>query len=126
MVNVEPALGSAWPFPGGVRPFVGTALVDIIAQHLHPMRHLYPALLIGLFPTTAFAQLQPATGEFRVNQNVPSEQYLPQVAVGPADDYVVVWKSWLQDDNTASIYFRRYNSAHIALSAELLVATGAN
>ncbi len=90
------------------------------------MRHLYPALLIGLFSTTAIAQLQPATGEFRVNQNVPSEQLLPQVAVGPADDYVVVWKSWLQDDNTASIYFRRYNSAHVALSAELLVATGAN
>ncbi|MBK6754374.1 MAG: hypothetical protein IPG69_12470, partial [Flavobacteriales bacterium] len=45
-------------------------------------------------------------------------------AVGPSDDYIVVWKSWMQDDNTASIYFRRYNNAHVALSPELLVATG--
>ncbi|MBK9074745.1 MAG: hypothetical protein IPL77_07130 [Flavobacteriales bacterium] len=59
-----------------------------------------------------------------MNQNVPSDQYQPQIAVGPSDDYIVVWKSWMQDDNTASIYFRRYNSAHIALSPELLVATG--
>ncbi len=78
-----------------------------------------------LFPTMA-QQLLPATGEFRVNQNVPSEQYLPQVAMGPSNDYVVVWKSWQQDGNGASIYFRRYNSAHVALSPETLVATGSN
>lgn len=81
----------------------------------------------ALFPTLGVAQsMVPATGEFRVNQNVPSDQYQPQIAVGPSDDYVIVWKSWMQDDNTASIYFRRYNSAHIALSGELLVATGAS
>lgn len=89
------------------------------------MRHL-TLLAAALLCTITSAQLLPATGEFRVNQNVPSEQYLPQVAVGPADDYLVVWKSWLQDNNTASLYFRRYNSAHVALSSELLVATGLN
>src|SRR5262245_44505768 len=88
------------------------------------MRHLFTTFFGCLLTGTSIAQLQPATGEFRVNQNVPSDQYLPQVAVGPSDDYVVVWKSWQQDDNTASVYFRRYNSAHIALSSEILVATG--
>lgn len=87
------------------------------------MRHT-TFLAAALLCTITSAQLLPATGEFRVNQNVPSEQYLPQVAVGPADDYLVVWKSWLQDGNNASLYFRRYNSAHVALSSELLVATG--
>ena len=82
---------------------------------------------ICLLPLAAIAQqMVPATNEFRVNQNVPSDQYQPQIAVGPSNDYVIVWKSWMQDDNTASIYFRRYNSAHIALSGELLVATGAS
>ncbi|MCB9193721.1 MAG: hypothetical protein H6597_04240 [Flavobacteriales bacterium] len=71
-------------------------------------------------------QMLPIGNEFRVNQNVPSDQYLPQVAVGPGNDLVIVWKSWQQDDNTASIYFRRYNSAYVALSNELLVATGAS
>ncbi|MBK8498242.1 MAG: hypothetical protein IPL52_05375 [Flavobacteriales bacterium] len=83
--------------------------------------------LYALLPAFASAQNWNAvTSEFRVNQNVPSDQYKPQLAMGPSDDYVVVWKSNLQDDNTASIYFRRYNSAHIAISNELLVATGSN
>ncbi|MBP6391863.1 MAG: hypothetical protein KA352_13315 [Flavobacteriales bacterium] len=92
------------------------------------MRPLSSSIVIAcLLPLLAGAQgLIPATGEFRVNQNVPSDQYQPQIAVGPSDDYIVVWKSNLQDDNTASIYFRRYNSAHIAISTELLVATGSN
>jgi len=84
-------------------------------------------LALSLLPFFAHAQNWNAvTNEFRVNQNVASDQYLPQLAMGPSDDYVVVWKSNLQDDNTASIYFRRYNSAHIAISPELLVATGSN
>lgn len=84
-------------------------------------------IVLTTFPSLLLAQqMVPETNEFRVNQNVPSDQYLPQVAIGPSDDYVVVWKSWQQDGNTASIYFRRYNSAHIALSGELLVATGAS
>ncbi|MBK6541821.1 MAG: hypothetical protein IPG10_11205 [Flavobacteriales bacterium] len=80
------------------------------------MRHLSSSILVAcLLPLLAGAQgLIPATGEFRVNQNVPSDQYQPQIAVGPADDYMVVWKSWMQDDNTANIYFRRYNSARRA------------
>ncbi|MEO8591405.1 MAG: hypothetical protein ABI432_18640 [Flavobacteriales bacterium] len=82
------------------------------------------ALFVLPFASAMAQQMLPATGEFRVNQNVPSDQYLPQVAVGPSDDYIVVWKSWQQDGPDASIYFRRYNSAHIALSAEILVATG--
>lgn len=68
--------------------------------------------------------LIPVTNEFRVNQNVPSDQYMPQVAVGPSNDYVVVWKSWQQDGSSGSVYFRRYNSAHVALTGETLVATG--
>lgn len=89
------------------------------------MRSFLTTLL--LLPVFAHAQVfNPVTNEFRVNQNVASDQYLPQLAMGPGDDYVVVWKSWLQDDNTASIYFRRYNSAHIAISTELLVATGSS
>ncbi|HMC97771.1 MAG TPA: hypothetical protein VKG92_08965 [Flavobacteriales bacterium] len=92
------------------------------------MRHFYHAFFLAiLLPLAGSAQqMLPATGEFRVNQNVPSDQLLPQIAVGPSDDYIVVWKSWQQDDATASIYFRRYNSAHIALSPETLVATGAS
>ena len=87
------------------------------------MRHI--PILFALLPALASAQLFNAvTNEFRVNQNVPSDQQQPQLAMGPSDDYVVAWKSWVQDDNTASIYFRRYNSAHIAISNELLVATG--
>ncbi len=89
------------------------------------MRHIL--FLFALLPALASAQNWNAvTNEFRVNQNVPIEQQQPQLAMGPSDDYVVVWKSWMQDDNTASIYFRRYNSAHIAISNELLVATGSN
>ena len=92
------------------------------------MKHMRPLLaLLTLLPFSAAAQIfNPVTGEFRVNQNVPSDQYLPQLAMGPSDDYVVVWKSWQQDGSDASIYFRRYNSAHIAISNELLVATGSN
>ena len=85
---------------------------DIIVAQPAPMRPLlFPIVLACLLPLATTAQgLLPSTAEFRVNQNVPSDQHQPQVAVGPADDYVVVWKSWMQDDNTASIYFRRYNS----------------
>lgn len=87
----------------------------------------YSTLFACSLSIAASAQdMLPVANEFRVNQNVPSDQYMPQVAVGPSDDYIVVWKSWMQDDNTASIYFRRYNSAHVALSNELLVATGAD
>jgi len=90
------------------------------------MRHLLPSFTIAcsLSITAAAQTMVPVANEFRVNQNVPSDQLRPQVAVGPSDDYIVVWKSWMQDDNTASVYFRRYNSNHIALSSELLVATG--
>ncbi len=80
---------------------------------------------MALLPTCVCAQgMVPATNEFRVNQNVPSDQYLPQIAVGPSNDYVVVWKSWQQDGSSGSVYFRRYNSAHVALTGETLVATG--
>ena len=90
------------------------------------MRLLLPLSLFAcLLPVLATAQqLLPATGEFRVNQNVPSDQYLPQVAVGPSNDYVVVWKSWQQDGSSGSVYFRRYNSANLALSGEILVGSG--
>lgn len=89
------------------------------------MRQLLYPIAFALLPFATAAQtMVPVANEFRVNQNVPSAQYLPQVAVGPSDDYIVVWKSWLQDDNTASIYFRRYNSNHIALSPETFVTTG--
>jgi hypothetical protein len=87
----------------------------------------YILFLFAVLPALAHAQNWNAvTNEFRVNQNVPSDQHKPQLAMGPSDDYVVVWKSWQQDGNGSSIYFRRYNSAHIAISSELLVGTGSS
>ena len=74
----------------------------------------------------AAQQLVPATGEFRINQDVPALQYQPNVAVGPDNGYIVVWKATPEGGPSASIYFRRYSSANVALSDEMVVGDGSS
>ncbi|MFO0999357.1 MAG: DUF4347 domain-containing protein [Planctomycetaceae bacterium] len=70
---------------------------------------------------------QPLSGEFRINSTTSDNQQWASVAADRNGNFVVTWTSTNQDGTAQSVYARRYSSAGVALSGEILInstATG--
>lgn len=65
----------------------------------------------------------PVGGEFQVNAYTTLFQEQPAVAYGPADNFVVVWRSFGQDGSMSGIYSQRYDGNGDPLDAEFRVNT---
>ena len=63
----------------------------------------------------------PAGGEFRVNTFTTGDQRYSAVAMNTGGDFVVTWKSELQDGDGFGIYAQRYNASGTAQGGEFLV-----
>ncbi|MEM1073276.1 MAG: Ig-like domain-containing protein, partial [Pseudomonadota bacterium] len=64
----------------------------------------------------------PETVEFRVNSTTFSEQSEPAVTALANGDFVVVWRTFGQDqDNTYGIYYQRYDSTGTPIGGEIRV-----
>ena len=61
--------------------------------------------------------------EFRVNTQTADEQRRPTVAAEPDGDFVVAWRSNLQDGSAYGVYAQRYASDGTAVGAEFRVNT---
>ena len=64
-----------------------------------------------------------ATAEFQVNTTETNDQDDPSVAMDADGDFVIVWESNGQDGSGEGVYSRRYDSAGVAQSGEVLVNT---
>ncbi|MBD1848873.1 hypothetical protein [Leptolyngbya sp. FACHB-711] len=62
----------------------------------------------------------PINNQFQVNPRVRGDQINPDVTVGPAGNFVVVWQDQEQDGDGSGIYARRYNARGNAVGAENL------
>ena len=66
----------------------------------------------------------PLGTEFQVNTFTSNDQSVPQVAAGPAGNFVVVWESKKQDDpKFLGIFGQRFSSAGTAVGTEFQVNT---
>ncbi|HDZ20438.1 MAG TPA: DUF4347 domain-containing protein [Phycisphaerae bacterium] len=66
----------------------------------------------------------PVSNEFRVNTTTDGDQDRAAVAMDASGNFVVVWKSGIQDpDGSTGIYAQRYNAAGVAQSSEFRVNT---
>ncbi len=58
--------------------------------------------------------------EFQVNTTTDNDQRFPDVAVADNGRYVITWMSFDQDGDGWGIYYKMYNAAGIAITAETL------
>jgi hypothetical protein len=65
----------------------------------------------------------PLGTEFRVNTYTTNAQYLPAVDADAAGNFVVVWRSFLQDGSNSGVFGQRYDSAGGPAGAEFRVNT---
>jgi hypothetical protein len=77
----------------------------------------------GVFGQRYDATGTPQGAEFRVNTFFTAGQYFSAVAMNPAGNFVVVWKSALQDGAGAGIFGQRYDAAGIPQGSEFQVNT---
>jgi hypothetical protein len=61
-------------------------------------------------------------GEFQVNVATLSQQFVPRVAIGPMNDFVVAWESF-QDGENRGVFLRRFDSSGSASGGEIQVNT---
>jgi hypothetical protein len=73
----------------------------------------------GVYGQRYTADGAPRGGEFLVNTTVLGNQMRPQVAMGPAGDFVVVWES--PDNSGTGIFAQRYDNAGARQGAEFRV-----
>jgi hypothetical protein len=79
--------------------------------------------LNGIFGQRYAASGAPLGGEFRVNTYTTGDQSSPSVAVGNAGDFVVVWRSFLQDGSNTGVFGQRYSSSGAPAGSEFRVNT---
>ncbi len=78
-------------------------------------------LVVGcLLPVWASS---PAGPEFQVNTFTTSYQYYPSVSSDGAGNFVVAWRSRLQDGSSYVVFAQRYDSAGVAQGSEFQVNT---
>jgi hypothetical protein len=65
----------------------------------------------------------PLGAVFRVNTATTLDQEYPDVAVDASGNFVVVWRSFLQDQSAFGTYGQRYESSGVPLGAEFRVNT---
>jgi len=63
----------------------------------------------------------PQGGEFTANTYTLSEQKNPSVAMDPDGNFVIAWDSLGQDNNSAAVIARQYDSSGTAQGGEILV-----
>jgi hypothetical protein len=85
-------------------------------------RALGVLLLLATLAGTASAQT-PAGGEFQVNTFTTGYQERPDIAVDAGGDFVIVWRSQLQDGSGYGIFGRRYDAAGALLGGEFQINT---
>ncbi len=66
---------------------------------------------------------EPVGVEFQVNTYTTNGQYSPAVAADAEGDFVVVWRSYVQDGSSFGVFGQRYTSAGVALGGEFQVNT---
>ena len=91
-----------------------------------PRRRVSMSLLVvldALVAVTASAQPQflRAGTEFRVNTYTLDAQRLSEVAVDADGDFVVVWRSEIQDGGSYGIFGRRFTANGVGQAAEFQV-----
>src|SRR5262245_7440253 len=79
-------------------------------------------LLQPLEPRRMLA-LSPIGGEFHANTHVTADQVFADVAADADGDFVVVWRSDLQDGDAGGIYAQRYSAAGTPQGGEFRVNT---
>ena len=79
--------------------------------------------LLAASPAFATVEPQPDGPEFQVNTYTTGGQAGSTVAVDPAGNFVVVWRSFGQDGSDYGIFAQRYDSKGSPLGEEFLVNT---
>jgi hypothetical protein len=77
----------------------------------------------GIFGQRFSSSGAPLGSEFRVNTYTTGFQYFPSVAAGSSGNFVVVWRSYLQDGSSMGLFGQRYASSGAALGSEFRVNT---
>jgi hypothetical protein len=77
----------------------------------------------GVYVRRFDAAGNPLSGEVRANTTTTNDQNWSSVAMDPNGNYVVAWRSNLQDGGSGGIYAQRYNAAGVAQGAEFRVNT---
>lgn len=75
----------------------------------------------GVFGQRFEADGAPAGSEFRVNSYTPGVQANPEVTIGPAGDFVVIWDSEGQDGSQLGVFAQRYDRDGQPLGEEFRV-----
>jgi hypothetical protein len=86
------------------------------------IQRILSAFALLAIATVSLAQV-PAGGEFRVNGYTTDPQMEPAVAVDGHGNFMVVWRSLLQDGSTWGVFGQRYDAAGAPRGAELQVNT---
>ncbi|WP_430406659.1 beta strand repeat-containing protein [Fluviicola sp.] len=83
------------------------------------MKSIGLMLFFAVFLTVSWGQsLSPVSLEQLVNTDVSTTQFNSQIAADPTGAYVIIWTTL---ENSGSIKARRFNSSHVAISAELTI-----
>ena len=97
-------------------------------QHTTTSRRTVPSvatscglLLAALGATSAFAQIDPAGGEFSVNTYTMGQQVLPNVTHTADGQFVVVWTSYGPDGSAGGVVGQRFDAGGTTLGQEFLV-----
>lgn len=61
--------------------------------------------------------------EFQVNSFATNAQAAASAAMGPNGDFVIVWRSYLQDGYQLGVFSKRFSSAGVTLASEFQVNT---
>jgi hypothetical protein len=77
----------------------------------------------GVFGQRYDAAGAPLGGEFQVNTYTTVAQYRPRVAMDPGGNFVVVWRSYGQDESSSGIFGQRYDAAGVKQGGEFQVNT---
>src|SRR5262249_19884968 len=77
----------------------------------------------GVFAQRYSSAGQPLGPEFRVNTYTTNDQWNASVAMDAAGDFVVAWRSGLQDGSGDGVYGQRYSATGVAQGGEFRVNT---
>lgn len=75
----------------------------------------------GVFGQRVMSSGSPLGGEFRVNSYTTGFQKDPEVAADGSGNFVVVWRSYLQDGSQSGVFAQRFNSAGSKVGSEFRV-----
>jgi hypothetical protein len=79
--------------------------------------------LRGVYARRFTGEGKPRGPEFRVNTWTTQSQQVPAVAVGPAGEFVVVWRSWIQDGDNSGVFAQRFDPFGTPVGGEFQVNT---